>query len=112
MRHVPADAPRDEHRVLPDGCIDLIALDGVRLVVAGPDTGPVEGDRPPGSTSVGARFRPGAGPALLGVPASAIRDLRVDLEALWGPDAHRVGEEVAAAATPLAKLAALTSALA
>jgi AraC-like DNA-binding protein len=111
IRCVPADAARDEHRVLPDGCMDLIAFDDGRLVVAGPDTGPSPAGRPPGSTSVGVRFRPGAGPALLRVPASAVRDLRVDLESVWGAEGRRLGEQVAAAGTPPAKLAALVAAL-
>ncbi len=64
-------------RVLPDGCVDLI-WDGARLFVAGPDTGPVPLTREPGAFFAGVRFRPGAAPAFLGVPAAALVDLRVD----------------------------------
>jgi AraC-like DNA-binding protein len=71
-------------RVLPDACIDVI-WDGQRLFVAGPDTGPVIGaPRAPGSFVVGARFRPGHAPSVLGVPALEILDQRVALEDLWG----------------------------
>jgi hypothetical protein len=43
-------------RVLPDGCMDLIDLDG-RLVVAGPDTGAHLSRQQ--SHARGVRFRPG-----------------------------------------------------
>ncbi len=68
--------------VLPDGCMDLIWMDG-RLVVAGPDTrahhpGGIQGDR-----YVGVRFFPGTAPAWLGVPARELRNRRVELAQLW-----------------------------
>jgi AraC-like DNA-binding protein len=65
-------------RVLPDACTDLIWQSGVGAFVAGPDTGPVPDSRPPGAVLVGARFRPGAGGAALGVPLSELLDQRVD----------------------------------
>lgn len=66
--------------VLPDGCIDVVWA-GDDVVVAGPDTGPV---LVTSGGSAGIRFRPGAAPAFLGVPASELRDRRVPLAALWG----------------------------
>ncbi|GAA0403546.1 helix-turn-helix transcriptional regulator [Streptomyces luteireticuli] len=69
----------DPVRVLPDGCTDLIWADG-RLVVAGPDT---RAHLAPAGEFTGLRFAPGTGPALLGVPAHELRDLRVPLEDLW-----------------------------
>jgi AraC-like DNA-binding protein len=39
--------------------------------VAGPDTGPVPSDHGPDAVFVGARFRPGAGGAALGLPLSS-----------------------------------------
>jgi hypothetical protein len=68
-------------RVLPDGCVDII-WDGARLFVAGPDTGPVAIAPEPGGFYVGARFRPGMAPTVLGVPASELLDLRVDASAI------------------------------
>ncbi|WP_176733167.1 helix-turn-helix domain-containing protein [Streptomyces agglomeratus] len=79
---VPA---RPVHPVLPDGCMDLLWTDG-RLYVAGPDTrAHAPGDTPAGANARydGVRFAPGAGPALLGVPAHELRDRRVDLADLW-----------------------------
>ncbi|MFD8628644.1 helix-turn-helix domain-containing protein [Streptomyces hygroscopicus] len=86
-------------RVLPDGCTDLIwsgtGPDG-ELIVAGPDTRAHLASGPPGTRAVGLRFAPGAGPAVLGVPAHELRDLRVPLAALW-PDAEvrRLAERIA-----------------
>ncbi|MGR8007425.1 helix-turn-helix domain-containing protein [Streptomyces hypolithicus] len=71
--------------VLPDGCMDLLWAAG-SLYVAGPDTRPhppgeVHAD--PGARFAGVRLAPGAGPALFGVPAYELRDLRVQLSELW-----------------------------
>ncbi|MFR9751331.1 helix-turn-helix domain-containing protein [Nocardia sp. 004] len=68
--------------VLPDGCMDLIWAPG-RLIVAGPDTRahyPVVSE---GEQYTGIRFFPGTAPALLGVPAHQVRNLRLDLAELW-----------------------------
>jgi AraC-like DNA-binding protein len=86
-------------RVLPDGCMDLVAMGGV-LLVAGPDTGPVPVARQPGETVVGIRFHPGAGPAVLGPAASELRDTRVPLDAVWGRDGRELEERVADAPPP------------
>ncbi|MEU5267806.1 helix-turn-helix domain-containing protein [Streptomyces hygroscopicus] len=86
-------------RVLPDGCTDLVwsgtGPEG-ELIVAGPDTRAHLASGPPGTRAVGLRFAPGAGPAVLGVPAHELRDLRVPLAALW-PDAEvrRLAERIA-----------------
>ncbi|CAM5728234.1 Helix-turn-helix transcriptional regulator OS=Streptomyces tendae OX=1932 GN=GUR47_31380 PE=4 SV=1 [Streptomyces tendae] len=67
--------------MLPDGCMDLLWYDG-RLLVAGPDTRAHVTGGAPGSWA-GVRFYPGTAPTLLGVPAVALRDRRVDLTDLW-----------------------------
>lgn len=86
-------------RVLPDGCADII-WDGSRLFVAGPDTGPVPLVTRPGQTYIGIRFRQGHAPAVLGCPASAIRDERPDLTDIWdAPPARVTAELLAEAAT-------------
>jgi AraC-like DNA-binding protein len=70
--------------VLPDACTDLIWQSGVGAFVAGPDTGPAPTEWRPGTVLVGARFRPGAGGAALGVPLSEVLDQRVDAGDLPG----------------------------
>ena len=61
--------------------MDLIWGDG-GLIVAGPDTARLVPAAAPGRFA-GLRFAPGAGPALLGVPAHELRDAAGDLDALW-----------------------------
>jgi AraC-like DNA-binding protein len=70
-------------RVIPDGCIDLLWTAG-RLIVAGPDTTATPVAPRPGAEILGVRFLPGAAPPLLGVPASALRDARLDARELLG----------------------------
>nr|WP_239134406.1 helix-turn-helix domain-containing protein [Rugosimonospora africana] len=87
-------------RILPDGCLDIIWAAGA-LLVAGPDTRAHLAESAPGATYLGLRFAPGTGPAVLGVPASEVRDVRVELEALWRPSAVlRLGARLAEAADP------------
>jgi AraC-like DNA-binding protein len=71
-------------QVLPDACTDLIWQSGVGAFVAGPDTGPAPTEWRPGTVLVGARFRPGAGGAALGMPLSEMLDQRVDADGLPG----------------------------
>jgi AraC-like DNA-binding protein len=71
-------------RVVPDGCLDVLWVDG-RLLVAGPDTAAYVSAAPPGTVFVGVRFAPGWGPAVLGVPAAPLSDTRVPLEDVWSP---------------------------
>jgi AraC-like DNA-binding protein len=75
-------ASAGEYRVLPDGCLDVISLDG-ELIIAGPDTGAHLAFSPADTRYVGLRFAPGVGPAVLGVPAAELRDQRVPLDAVW-----------------------------
>ncbi|MFJ8544796.1 helix-turn-helix domain-containing protein [Streptomyces sp. NPDC093586] len=87
-------------RVLPDGCMDLLWHEG-RLLVAGPDTRAYVTDGSPGRWA-GVRFYPGTAPALLGVPAHALRDRRVDLADLWpAAEARRLTARVNAAGDPV-----------
>jgi AraC-like DNA-binding protein len=65
--------------------MDLLWLDGT-LVVAGPDRSAHVTAGPGLRRVVGLRFAPGRLPPLLGVPASALRDVRVELcDAAVGP---------------------------
>ena len=99
-----------EQRVLPDACVDIVWTGG-RLVVAGPATGPVIADIPAGAAAMGVRFRVGAAGAALGLPAAELLDATVPLEQVWGAEADRIEDRVAAAGTPGARLAALARAV-
>ncbi|WP_220499109.1 helix-turn-helix domain-containing protein [Microbispora sp. H10949] len=100
----PGSGPPPVRRVLPDGCMDLIWMDGA-LVVAGPDTAAhLVRDRA-GSRYVGLRFGPGTAPGILGVAACELRDRRVPLAEVWPEaDARRLSERAAEAADPGAVL--------
>src|SRR3954471_581168 len=119
-----------DRRILPDACVDVVWVQGDRLVVAGPATGPalapipaaVAGARPgrcgrgPGGRPRGAgggRSRVGAAASALGVPGRELRDLNVALEEIWGVRAvRRLATRLERAATPKAAVAELVSAVA
>ena len=65
-----ASSDREQVRVLPDACSDLIWGGGAGAWVAGPDTSAWLSTPVPGRVLVGARFRPGAGGAALAHPLS------------------------------------------
>lgn len=96
--------------VLPDGSIDVVAFDD-RALVAGPDTKPMTIEITPGSITVGARFRPGAAPPLLGTPASDLRDHDVDLDALWARPGAELADQLLHAPDAPSRLDALVSGL-
>ena len=79
-RRTTADGPARTYRIVPDGCVDLIWT-GSELFVAGPDTRAQLTTTGPG-TLHGVRLRPGAAPALLGLPASEIVNGRPTLTEL------------------------------
>jgi len=83
LRGVASD--RLAHRVLPDGCVDILFDLGAGALanVVGPMTTAVITPPAPVGFSmdlVGVRFRPGEAPAFLAVSAREIRDLDVPLE--------------------------------
>lgn len=92
------------YRVLPDGCMDLLWIEG-DLVVAGPDSRASVGVTEPGVRYAALRFAPGTAPRFLGVPAREITDARVPLADLWTRErARRLGDRVGTAADPAAAL--------
>jgi AraC-like DNA-binding protein len=74
-----------EQRIVPDACIDLIWT-GERLAIAGPDTAARVATLSPGTWIVGVRLRPGVAGAVLGLPASELRDISADAGDVLGRD--------------------------
>lgn len=105
-----ADEERSE-RILPDGSLDLVYVDGRRLLVAGPDTSAASAQRQPGTLTVGVRFRPGAAASVLGVAAEELRDRRIPLEEVWNDAGTALEEQVASAQTAADRLAILVDAV-
>ena len=98
-------------RVLPDGCVDVVWIDGDGIVVAGPATREVLVAIPAGSAALGVRFGPGAAGAALGVAARELRDRTVALEDVWGAPAAELAERLSAA-PPASRLELLAAAVA
>jgi AraC-like DNA-binding protein len=99
------------HRVVPDGCVDLIWLADRELVLAGADTGPRRVDLPAGRLTSGVRLRPGAAGAVLGLPASELCDREVDARLVWRDHAASLRDALAGA-PPRQRLELLVGAIA
>jgi AraC-like DNA-binding protein len=97
-------------RVLPDGCMDLIWGTTGELFVAGADTEAHVHVTRPGRTLTGIRFAPGLGPAVLGIPAHALLNLRLPLAEIVGPsEAGRLTDRLAASTAPGRTLEAIAT---
>ncbi len=96
------DAPK---RIVPDGCVDLVASDG-KVFVAGPDTRPWTWSAPPGEVVRGLRFEPGRAADALGLGADELRDQRVPLRDLWGKSGELMAERVLGGVSTLAGVVA------
>ena len=106
------------HRVMPDGCIDVILVFSGRAdgqesaMVVGTMTRALvlEAATTP-EWFVGVRFRPAKASAFLSLPASEITDLRVSLDDVWH-DAAAVRDAVAADSGAAARVRAFDGVLA
>jgi AraC-like DNA-binding protein len=96
-------------RVLPDACADIVWT-GSRLIVAGPATRAVVADVPADGAKLGVRFRVGAAPLGLGLPAGELRDMTVPLAELWR-EGDALSDRVAGAADPGARLELMVGAV-
>jgi AraC-like DNA-binding protein len=91
-------------RVVPDGCIDIVWIEGRGTQVVGANTSAFLVRVPAGVRVAGVRMRPGAGAALLGVDAAALRDGRLALEDVWDEAGRRLAQRVERGTDPLAAL--------
>ncbi len=107
--HEPAEAR--VHRVVPDGCVDLIWFAESELVISGADTGPRGVELPSRLRSTGIRLRPGAAGAVLGLPASELCDRQIGAGAVWGEHGARL-QELMTYAPPARRLELLADAVA
>lgn len=114
MRADASDGESVHHRVLPDGCLDIVFA--VRpgsgeswLTAVGAMTTFLPVDALP--LTLGARFRPGRGHAFLAPCANAMTDLQVDLRDLWGNEGRRLHENLRHAESVSAGVGAIEEAL-
>jgi AraC-like DNA-binding protein len=92
-------------RVLPDGCIDVIWIEGVGALVAGPNTVAFMATPPSGARVVGARLRPGAASALLDViEPEGLRDASPPAAEVLGIFGVQLEETIIEARDPLMHL--------
>lgn len=76
-------------RVLPDGCADVIVIDGRHALVVGPTAEPALPELAPETAVRGLRIRTEAIRAVFGVPGSELRDRSLPLEDVFGLPAAR-----------------------
>lgn len=65
--------------LVPDACIDLVWVMTGEIILCGPETTGWSFELPHGTAATGARFRPGAAPAVLGVSARTWINARTPL---------------------------------
>jgi AraC-like DNA-binding protein len=111
VQQVAAESAPYTHRTVPNGSAEVLCAIGSVPRVVGPQTGPTEEVMAPGSTVVGVRFRPGAAPSGLGLPASELVDLDLGADELWGGAAVALGEALAGCASPQEAAATLEAAI-
>ncbi|MDX6688777.1 MAG: hypothetical protein QOG15_234 [Solirubrobacteraceae bacterium] len=103
-------------RVVPDGCIDIVWIERAGTHVVGANSTAFVVDLGPGTRVAGARLRPGAAPALLGISGLELRDGRAAIEDVWDDDGRRLAwaldNEADRVGTLLAALAARAQAAA
>jgi AraC-like DNA-binding protein len=100
------------HRKAPTGSVEIVCVPGSMPRILGPQTGALEQMLAPGTTIAGVRLRPEAASAVLGLPASALRDLDLGADELWGDRARALEESVAVAGDPQRAAAQLERAVA
>ncbi|MEO1060480.1 MAG: DUF6597 domain-containing transcriptional factor [Actinomycetota bacterium] len=85
--------PTGRHRLIPDGCIDVLWLDDGGLWVCGPESAAWDFELPHGRHAVGVRFRPGVAARVLRVDVDDLLDRREPLGSLLGGRAERRASE-------------------
>src|SRR5271170_3354055 len=73
-----------EHRVLPDGCIDIVLLHDEPPMVVGPWNIPFVARLAVGTSITGARLHPGRASRLLGIPVSELLNQAIPVAAVKG----------------------------
>lgn len=101
----------DRGAILPDGRIDLVWTASAGTLVAGPQRRHMARPFPSPFVAIGARFVPGAGATVLGVPASELLDGHFPLDGVDGRLASALDARLSHARGPAQALAALASIL-
>lgn len=78
-----------EHRIVPDGSVDVLWIGNGTAWVCGPETAAWTFRLPPGLEAVGVRFQPGRAGAMLGFDTRDLRDRRAPVADLLGARSSR-----------------------
>jgi AraC-like DNA-binding protein len=112
-RHQLSDGAADRSgAVLPDGRVDVVWIGDGRILLAGPQTRALPRPLRAPFLAVGARFHPGVGPSLLGLPAHELVDAHTPLEAIDTTGARTLAHRLGALDEPDEAVGSLTAALA
>jgi AraC-like DNA-binding protein len=95
------------HRVLPDGCMDLLFDLSGRATIIGTMTRALQVAHPRRTRVFGVRFRPGEAFAFVRVPAADARDGVVPLRDAWGGLSDELAEKIAEAPDHRARVTTL-----
>jgi AraC-like DNA-binding protein len=121
-----SSGPDRVHRVVPDGCIDILVEFSYRTADTGQPTVPRFGDRtsivgtmsrplivtaPDPTCFIGVRFKPGKATGFLGVSAGELTDQSIALSEVWRRDVYRLEDGLTDRHTIGQKLAFLEAAL-
>ena len=89
-----SDVAIPEHRVAPDGCVDILYERGPGLRVVGAMTMEQRFDYAPGAAVAGVRFRPGMAGTFLGVSPAELTDGSAALDDLWSHRARNLEQQL------------------
>lgn len=81
------------HRLVPDGCVDILWLDTGAMVLCGPETEAWSFSLPVGLTAVGVRLRPGVAARALRTSAAELANRRIGVDELLGTAYARTASE-------------------
>lgn len=96
------------YALVPDGCVDVLWIDNGTAWLCGPETAGWAYDPPPGTESVGVRFRPGRAREVFRLETTEILNRRVELADVLGSRAARdIVQHVGEAGHPGARAAVL-----
>jgi AraC-like DNA-binding protein len=104
-------------RVIPSGTVELVVTTGAErdrfggAVVSGAYSAPFDVETRAHASIVGVHFKPGGAASLLGVPAGALANTHVALDALWGRRSVELRDRLCAAADSSQRFRILAQAL-
>jgi len=100
-----------QHRVLPDGCIDIVFINEEPPIVVGPWTVSFVARLAAGSNITGARLHPGRASSLLGIPASELLNQSIPVADIRGAAPKMRFEKVIGQPNAAARRCAVAQAL-